>query len=136
QHAPLGLLRVRGDRAAVPDEHPLVHGDQPRRPVARVALLERAADLRRALRARPSWGAPDPLGVGRRCGDPRGRPGRAFAAHTTRTARRLTWLTFRGESSRAPRPPTTGLRLHDRPDPRDLLRPDGDAAARSARPDD
>ena len=37
---------------------------------------------------------------------------------------------------RAPRPHAARLPLLDRPDPRDLLRPDGRAAARGARPDD
>ena len=40
------------DRAAVPDEHPLVHGDRQGRPVAGVAVLELPARLRRLLRDR------------------------------------------------------------------------------------
>ena len=49
-------LRLRRDRAAVPDEHPLVHGDRPGRPVARLAVREHAAVLRGRLRADPALG--------------------------------------------------------------------------------
>ena len=51
----LGLV-LRGHRAARAHEHPLVHGDRPRRAVARVALREPAAVLRRALRAADALG--------------------------------------------------------------------------------
>ena len=46
----------------------------------------------------------------------------------------LTWLTV-SLRERLAQPPA-GLQPHDRPDPRDLRRADGDAAARRARPDD
>jgi drug/metabolite transporter (DMT)-like permease len=41
---------------ALPDEHPLVHGDRPGRPVARLAVREPPAVLRGALRAPPAVG--------------------------------------------------------------------------------
>ena len=62
---------LRGRRAAVPDEHPLVHRDRPRRPVARVAVREPAAVLRRPLRAPAPGRAPEPLGDRRRLRDRR-----------------------------------------------------------------
>ena len=54
----LARLRLRGRRAALPDEHPLVHRDRPGRPVPRLAVREPAAVLRRLLRARPALGDP------------------------------------------------------------------------------
>ncbi len=78
-YAHVDLLRIRGARAVVPDEHPVVHRDQPRRPVARIALLEHAAASRRALRAPPARRAPDAVGGGRRRGDPQ-RGGRRTVA--------------------------------------------------------
>ena len=47
RRAGVDRLRLRGRRPALPDEHPLVHGDLARRPVAGVALLEPAAGARR-----------------------------------------------------------------------------------------
>ena len=63
----LGFV-VRRDRAALPHEHPLVHGRRPGRRRARVDLQQHAAVLRCPLRAA------DPLGV-----DPRARDRRRLA---------------------------------------------------------
>ena len=59
RHGHLGRLRLRGRRPALPDEHPLVHGDQPGRAVAGLAVREPAAVLRGALRAPDPRRAPD-----------------------------------------------------------------------------
>ena len=53
--AHVGRLRLRGHRPAVPDEHPLVHGDLARRARAGVALREHAALLRGRVRWCSSW---------------------------------------------------------------------------------
>ena len=58
-------------------------------PVARVALLEPAAVLRRALRARAARRAPDALGGRRRRRHPHRRDRRALTAPAARAARRL-----------------------------------------------
>src|SRR5262249_11030424 len=75
----LARIRVRGDRAALPHEHPLVHGDQPRRAVARVALREPAAVLRGRVRADHPRRAPGPLRADRSGGDLRRHRPRADA---------------------------------------------------------
>ena len=62
RHADVDLPGVRSDRPAVSDEHPLVHRDQPSRSVARFALLEHAAALRRPLRAAAPGRAPELAG--------------------------------------------------------------------------
>src|SRR5204863_45092 len=65
----LGRLRLRGARAARAHKPALVHGDRPRRPVARVFVREPAAVSRGDRRA------PAPLGKDH------GRPGRGRSSH-------------------------------------------------------
>ena len=83
-------VRLRRRRPVVPDEHPLVHRDRPGRPVARVAVREPAAVLRRAVCARPARGASEPMGDRRWTCDRGWHRARPDAADATRAARRLT----------------------------------------------
>ncbi len=81
-------VRLRGRRAALPHEPPLVHGDRSRRPVSGGALCEPGAVLRRAVRRAAPLRAPDRLGDRRRGGNRARDPDRAARPAGGRAARR------------------------------------------------
>ena len=126
----LAAARLRHRGAARGREPALVRRDQPRRALARLGVRQRAAVPRRGLLAA------DPERAARASPGRRRLPDRLRDPDLADSRRAPAPRWCRREPPRAPRAHAAGLPLLDRPDPRDLLRPDGRAAAGGARPDD